>query len=111
MKVFFYRLLTIIILLGSVSVSAQGNWTKFPGNPLNIHGIAGAWNQSVVTPYVIFNSDSSRYEMWFTAYTGATPNPGIGFTYSSDGITWVPPTLVMIPGPAGWETLFVGGVS
>jgi hypothetical protein len=113
MKSFFSKLFLLItvLVMGSTHSFAQYNWEKYPGNPLNIHGSPGSWNQSVTVPCVIFNSDLNRYEMWFTAFTGATPNPGIGFTYSSDGITWSSPTLVMTPGPASWESLFVGGVS
>ena len=113
MAKFFFKLFILItfLFLSSGDLLAQYTWTKYLSNPLNVHGTPGSWNQSVTVPCVIFNSDSNRYEMWFTAFTGATPNPGIGFTYSSDGITWVPPTLVMTPGPASWELLFVGGVS
>ena len=106
-----FILLTVLALSSAFTI-AQINWIKYSGNPLlNIHGTPGSWNQSVTVPCVIFNSDLNRYEMWFTAFTGATPNPGIGLTYSSDGITWSSPTLVMTPGPASWESLFIGGVS
>lgn len=112
-KPFFFKLFLLItfLFLSISELFAQYTWEKYAGNPLNVHGTPGSWNQSVTVPCVIFNSDLNRYEMWFTAFTGATPNPGIGFTYSSDGITWSSPTLVMTPGPASWELLFVGGVS
>jgi hypothetical protein len=113
MKNIHTRILLVIMLIviSYGFVFGQFVWEKYWNNPLEIHGSPGSWNQSVTVPCVIFNSDSSRYEMWFTAFTGATPNPGIGFTYSSDGTTWSSPTLVMPPGPASWELLFVGGVS
>ena len=114
MRSFFFKLFLLItfLFLSSGGLFAQYTWTKYEGNPLNVHGTPGSWNQSVTVPCVIFNSDLNRYEMWFTAFTGATPNPGIGFTYSSDGMTsWSSPILVMTPGPASWESLFIGGVS
>jgi predicted GH43/DUF377 family glycosyl hydrolase len=113
MKNIHTRILLVIMLIAFSCgfVFGQFVWEKYWNNPLEIHGTPGSWNQSVTVPCVIFNSDSSRYEMWFTAFTGATPNPGIGFTYSSDGINWVSPVLVMTPGPASWESLFIGGVS
>ena len=113
MKSFFFKVFLLItfLSLSSGDLLAQYSWTKYAGNPLNVHGTPGSWNQSVTVPCVIFNSDLNRYEMWFTAFTGATPNPGIGFTYSDDGISWASPILVMTPGPASWESLFVGGVS
>ena len=109
--IFKLLLLGAVLVVSGPNSFAQYSWEKYSGNPLIVHGSSGSWNQSVIAPSVIFNSDLNRYEMWFTAYTGATPNPGIGFTYSSDGITWVPPTLVMTPGSASWDLLFVGGVS
>jgi predicted GH43/DUF377 family glycosyl hydrolase len=118
MKSFFFKLLLLITVLfmSGANIFAQMDypppWEKYISNPLNVHDFTpGSWNQSVTVPCVIFNPDSNRFEMWFTAFTGATPNPGIGYTYSSDGITWVSPILVMIPGPAPWESLFIGGVS
>ena len=104
-------LVIMLIVISCGFAFGQFVWEKYWNNPLQIHGSPGSWNQSVTVPCVIFNSDLNIYEMWFTAFTGATPNPGIGITYSSDGITWDPPTLVMLPGPASWESLFVGGVS
>ncbi len=112
MKSLFFKLFLLItfLVLSSNDLLAQFNWTKYPGNPLlNVHGTPGSWNQSVITPCVIFNSDLNRYEMWFTAFWNY-PNAGIGFTYSSDGITWSTPSLVMTPGPTGWDSLFVGAV-
>src|SRR3989337_2483732 len=113
MKSFFFKLLlliTVLVVSGNNSF-AQYTWTKSPGNPLNIHGAPGSWNESVITPCVIFNSDLNRYEMWFTAFWGY-PNAGIGFAYSGDGITWTlnPTNPVMTPSATGWDSLFVGAV-
>jgi len=108
-RFFFKMLLLINVLVLSSSVTfPQFTWTKYPSNPLSIHGSSGSWDQSVFVPYVIFNSDANRYEMWYTALSGY-PNGGIGFAYSSDGIAWTKnPTPVMTPGATGWDSLFVG---
>lgn len=114
MKTVFCKLLllaTILVLFSGVAF-AQYSWTTHPGNPLAVHGAPGSWDQSVVTPCVIFNPDSNRYEMWYTSYTGAYPNAGIGFAKSSDGITWTRhPNAVMTPSGTGWDAVSVGECS
>jgi predicted GH43/DUF377 family glycosyl hydrolase len=109
MKSFFKLFLLIAFLfLSSSDLVAQYTWTKYPGNPLNINGSIGSWNQSVLAPWVIFNPDSNRFEMWFTARSNY-PNAGIGLAYSSNGINWtLHPTPVMKPSVTGWDSLFVG---
>src|SRR3990172_1775583 len=112
MRTIFFKMFLLItmLVLSSASTFAQYEWAKDAGNPLNIHGSSGAWDRSVVTPFVLFNSDSNRYEMWYTSFW-TFPNAGIGFAYSSDGITWTKnPTSVMTPSVTGWDSLFVGAV-
>jgi predicted GH43/DUF377 family glycosyl hydrolase len=113
MKSFFFKifLLIAVLVVSSASNFAQYDWQKYTSNPLNIHGSPGSWNQSVITPCVIFNSDLNRYEMWFTTF-GNFPNAGIGFAYSSDGISWTLNSTnpVMTPSTTGWDSLFVGAV-
>jgi predicted GH43/DUF377 family glycosyl hydrolase/photosystem II stability/assembly factor-like uncharacterized protein len=113
MKSFFFKLslLIVVLVMSNGSLLAQYEWVKYHSNPLNIHGSPGSWNESVITPCVIFNSDLNRYEMWFTTFWNF-PNAGIGFAYSSDGITWTLNSTnpVMTPGPTGWDSLFVGAV-
>jgi len=47
--------------------------------------------------------------MWYTSYTGSLPNNGIGFAWSTDGITWTKhPTAVLTPSPSSWDYPFVG---
>jgi predicted GH43/DUF377 family glycosyl hydrolase len=102
-------LLITFLFLSSSDLLAQFTWTEYHNNPLAIHGTAGSWDWSVVVPAVIFNSDSNRFEMWYTSFSSSFPNCGIGFAYSSDGINWTKhPSAVMIPGAAGWDSLFVG---
>ncbi len=111
MRAFTFKLfLLITVLILCSDAFGQFPFTKYPGNPLFIHGAPGTWHQVVYTPYVIYNPDSSRFEMWFTAWY-SYPNAGIGFAKSSDGIIWeINPTPVMTPGPNGWDSLFVGAV-
>jgi hypothetical protein len=111
MRSFTFKLFLLItvFILSITNIFAQYTWQKYSDNPLNIHGTTGSWDWSVVTPAVIFNSDSNRYEMWYTSYSGSFPNGGVGFAYSTDGITWTKnPAAVMTPGAAGWDSLFVG---
>jgi predicted GH43/DUF377 family glycosyl hydrolase len=112
-NVFFKLLLLITVLVVSANNSlAQYEWTKYPTNPLNIHGSPGSWDESLVTPCVIFNPDSDRYEMWYGTFDGTYPNNGIGFAWSTDGITWTKhPTAVMTPSATGWDSLSVGECS
>jgi predicted GH43/DUF377 family glycosyl hydrolase len=110
MKSFFFKLslLIVVLVMSNGSLLAQYEWVKYHSNPLNIHGSSGSWDQSVLVPYVIFNSDLNRYEMWYTAFWNY-PSEGIGFAYSDDGITWTKhPTPVMTPSAIGWDSLFVG---
>jgi hypothetical protein len=114
MNKYFFKLLLLAALLAMSSnvTFSQFTWTKYPSNPLSIHGSSGSWDRSVVTPFVLFNSDLNRYEMWYTQFTGVYPNNGIGFAWSADGITWTKhPTPVMTPSATGWDSISVGECS
>ena len=102
-------LITMYIVISCGFVFGQFVWEKYWNNPLEIHGTPGSWNERAIVPYVIFNPDSNRFEMWYTAFSGY-PNAGIGFKYSYDGIGWATnyPDPVMIPSATGWDSLFVG---
>jgi len=101
-----------VLVVSGTNSFAQYEWTKYSANPLNIHGTSGSWDESIVTPCVIFNPDSNRYEMWFGTFNGTYPNNGIGFAWSTDGITWTKhPTAVMTPSATGWDSLSVGECS
>jgi len=68
MKSFFFKMFLLIILLflSSSDLLAQVNWTKYPGNPV-LPGQPGTWYAYTTMNSVLYNADSSRYEMWFTA--------------------------------------------
>ena len=70
MKSFFFKLLLLIsvLVVSSGDLFAQVNWTKYPGNPV-LPGQPGTWYAYVSMNSVLYNADSSRYEMWFTAGT------------------------------------------
>jgi predicted GH43/DUF377 family glycosyl hydrolase len=96
-------LLIIILVLGVDQALSQFVWTKDARNPVMSGGGAGSWNYHVLNPFVLFNNDSSRYEMWF-AGVSATDLWKIGFATSPDGASWqVYPSPVLSPDPGAWD--------
>ena len=103
-------LLAIVLALGVGEAFGQFTWTKDARNPVLSGGASGAWNCHIAEPCVLFNTDSSRYEMWFVGFTGA-PGPNsdyrpyyIGFASSKDGINWTMyPSPVLSPSPSTWD--------
>ena len=82
---------------------AQYPWTKDVRNPVLSGDGPGSWNYNLLNPFVLFNSDSSRYEMWFAANAGGIPWK-IGFATSEDGATWnMYPSPVLSPDPGTWD--------
>ena len=77
---FFFLLVTQICV-------AQVNWTKYPENPI-FTGQSGTWYAYLSMNCVLYNADSSRYEMWFTAGAQASFPYNIGYAWSDDGISW-----------------------
>jgi predicted GH43/DUF377 family glycosyl hydrolase len=86
-------------------------WAKDAHNPVLSGGTAGAWNRELLSPCVLFNSDSSRYEMWFSVSTGTSSDwapLSVGFASSKDGITWTMyPASVLSPTPDTWDAYSV----
>jgi len=108
MKSFFFKLFLFITLfvLSSTDLLAQVNWTKYPDNPV-LTGPTGSWYRNLYMPCVLYNSDSSRFEMWFAAAQGGRPF-SLGFSVSSDGVSWtVHPTKVLEPSPGMWDSYTV----
>ncbi len=103
-------LLATLLLLSSAELFAQYTWTKYAGNPVIPSGPSGSWYRGVITPCVLYNADSSRYEMWFAGSpttTGLRPHR-IGYAYSSDGISWqVRTTAVLEPRAGNWDNYTV----
>ncbi|MFO7527006.1 MAG: T9SS type A sorting domain-containing protein [Ignavibacteriaceae bacterium] len=110
MKTFLFKLFLLItfFVLSSSVLLAQVNWTKYEGNP--VITVPGAWYNGAFAPYVIYNADSSRYEMFFTgASTAGGGRPcRIGLAYSYDGLSWqVRSTPVLTPSAGQWDSYTV----
>ena len=104
-------LFSFYFCLFSLSFS-QTMWTKYPGNPVFSGGVAGTWNRHLFGPKVLFNEDSARFEMWYSASYGS-PNwrpYQIGYATSQDGVTWTkhPDNPILSPTPSSWDSDIVG---
>ncbi len=98
------QLLVMVLVFGNSVTFGQFVWTKDAQNPVLSGGGAGTWDADVATPWVIFNPDSGRYEMW---YTGSLP-ASIGRAVSSDGIIWKRDSAPVLSQTAhGWDSLGV----
>ena len=110
MRIHFYKLLLLIIVLvmNSGDIIAQYNWTKYQGNPVLASGPSGSWYRHLKGPSVLYNADSLRYEMWFTAAINWDSfNNKIGFTKSYNGVDWDIPITVLSPSPGQWDSYTV----
>jgi hypothetical protein len=65
MKTFALIVLMLVAcwILCDNCAQAQYVWTKDSRNPVLPGGAAGSWNCELFCPFVLFNADSSRYEM------------------------------------------------
>jgi beta-1,2-mannobiose phosphorylase / 1,2-beta-oligomannan phosphorylase len=109
MKSFFKLILLITFLfLSNADLFAQVNWTKYPGNPV-LTGQPGTWYAYLGMSSVLYNSDSSRYEMWFTCGAQASYPYTIGFAWSYDGISWnvYSSNPVLTPTQGDWDAYTV----
>lgn len=106
MKSYFTAILTVLIFVLTFTFSfGQINWTKDPNNPVMSGGASGTWNRHVFMPSVLYNADSLRYEMWFTASTSVGLRPySIGFATSPYGINWTKHQNPVLESNAGtWD--------
>jgi len=105
MRINFFKLFLLIsmLIMSSSDLFAQVNWTKYPGNPVLTSGPSGSWNRNLIEGCVLYNADSSRYEMWFAATSGVFPYR-IGYAKSTDGISWdMRPDPVLTPTSGTWD--------
>ena len=104
-------MLVIVLAVGAGQASGQYPWTKDTRNPVLSGGAIGSWNRHLFAPCVLFNTDSSRYEMWFGASSGTTSDwrpYRVGFATSKDGISWTMyPSAVLSPTPGTWDAYTV----
>ena len=108
MRINLFKLFLLITVLSfsSANMFGQLNWTRYPGNPLgSLNGAPGSWNWNVCEASILYNADSSRYEMWFSGTSGNPVFPyKIGFAMSVDGISWVMhPDPVLTPTSGTWD--------
>jgi len=106
-----FSLLCLMLVLGySLQLQAQTQWTKDPANPVLSGGAAGSWNQHVFQPFVLYNPDSSFYQMWYTASFPGWFDYQIGYAKSPDGVNWTRlGTGPVLPVTAGaWDSAVVG---
>ena len=108
MSKFFFKLLLLITFLplSNANLFAQYTWTKYIENPLELlNGASGSWNRNVCEASILYNADSSRYEMWFSGTSGNPVFPyRIGFAKSVDGISWdMHPDPVLTPTSGTWD--------
>ena len=98
--------LAFVLCLLSLSWS-QITWVKDTlHNPVLVGGQPGTWDYHVFMPYVLYDAQTSTYEMWYDASYGYPHwRPyWIGYATSSDGITWNKlDTAVFKPTPGSWD--------
>ena len=85
---------------------SQYDWTKDARNPVLSGGASGTWDYHVAQPCVLYNSDSSRYEMWYSGSFNLARPYRIGFATSPDGINWQRDTAhnpVLTPDTGTWD--------
>lgn len=93
-------------------VQAQTNWTKYPGNPVLLHGAIGSWEQIVL--YACLLPEMVGYKMWYTALDySAGPLPiyriGLATSPNETAFTRFPINPVMDKGtPGSWDMDGVG---
>ncbi len=90
-----------------VEVKSPGGiiWKKDPRNPV-LSGGGGTGYSLAMNPYVIYNADSARFEMWFNrAASSSALRPWlVGYATSPDGSTWTQrPSAVLSPTPGAWD--------
>ena len=84
--IFTTFILTVLFLASTFRISsAQVNWTKDANNPVMSGGASGAWDRNVWAPNVLYNVDSARYEMWFSASVQKYP-----LSNERLGSAWIP---------------------
>jgi hypothetical protein len=110
MKNIIIILYAIMLCTFTLELNAQTQWTKDPENPALLNGNPGTWNFDVFNPFVIYNEDSVRYEMWFVGGGDSYPYIyQIGYAVSYDGSDWTMPysTPVLTATPGSWDSVVV----
>ena len=107
MKSFYTAFCFLMLFMTAIFTTsfAQFPWTKDANNPIMSGGASGTWNRHVFMPSVLYNPDSTRYEMWYGTSIGPPWRPyRIGFAISTDGISWSKhPSAVLTPTAGAWD--------
>ena len=102
----FLQILFSFLLVSQICFG-QWLWTKYEGNPVLSGSGISTWDKHVMGPWVIFNADSNRYEMFFFASMQTNPDLPykIGVAYSTDKINWTKhPDPIISPTPGFWDS-------
>ena len=98
--------------------TAAGPSERFPtvglhsrGAPFTLAGEEGEQSWTMWDPFVLFDEDEGRYEVWYTVWGGHEPAfygnrvMGVGHAWSEDGIHWTrqPGGHVLLPTPGSWD--------
>lgn len=74
--------------LGYASSVDGKNWTKYAGNPILNNGI-GDDNDDLYAPYVIFDSETNEWKMWYIGQRSAgSPNFGVMYATAPADEPW-----------------------
>ncbi len=99
----------LFILCMTSQVEGQTQWIKDPDHLAGLTGEFSTWNGNIWCPFVLWNADLNRYEMWFSARPGGSTQFQLGFAVSPDGGNWTMPESnpVLTPGPSAWDAGYV----
>jgi predicted GH43/DUF377 family glycosyl hydrolase len=92
--------------IGHATSTDRIHWDEDPENPVLLRGESQGWDmQWVVTPYVIFKSDT--FHMWYSGALNIS-NVSIGYATATDpyGKNWTKDTLhnpILSPSPGNWD--------
>ena len=79
MKLTWKEMLFIVFFVAStftISYAQMGkDWVRDANNPVLSGGASGTWNHLVEWCDALYNADSARYEMWFTAGSQSGTRP------------------------------------
>ncbi|HSQ76859.1 MAG TPA: hypothetical protein VLT13_14960 [Bacteroidota bacterium] len=101
-------LLVVLLALSGGSAFGQTEWIKYVANP--VVTAPGPWYQGAWSPCVLYNPDSSRFEMWFVGSSGALGDRPcrVGHAVSTNGVSWtVRSTPVLSPEAGKWDSYSV----
>ncbi len=91
--------------IGFATSSDGLTWTKYSGNPVMTRGTVGNWDDEAIgCPSVLF--DGTVYKMWYMGRT-ISPDWGIGYATSVDGINWqkhFSNPIFDVSGGGSWES-------